>query len=221
MAVNYHSNTEKIAQMLRNAHNPEICKIRKDFFDAEFSFLKSRIQWKNVLVAWSGLWHDAFVLAEYNKYVTGIELIQNFVDEANKSLQSSNQKNISFVCSDFLNYTCPDKYFDAVILNMWTIGNFDDKESVVKSLFRMWKKLYFGFWIPEVNDIPLRLQMYNEEKNFRDVNFEIDWTTIREKNSWLESNCTKIEEIQNIVHNIWAKVRFYPVFKSFIVVEIF
>jgi len=44
MAVNYHSNTEKIAQMLRNAHNPEVCKIRKDFFDAEFSFLKSRIQ---------------------------------------------------------------------------------------------------------------------------------------------------------------------------------
>lgn len=120
-----------------------------------------------------------------------------------------------------MNYTCPDKYFDAVVLNMWTIGNFDDKESVVRNLFRMWKKLYFGFWIPEVKDIPLRLQMYNEEKNFRDVNFEIDWTTIKEKNSWLESNCTKIEEIQNIVHNIWAKVKLYPVFKSFVVAEVF
>jgi hypothetical protein len=47
--------------------------------------LKSQIQGKDILVAWSGLWHDAFVLAEYNKYVTGIELIQNFVDEANEN----------------------------------------------------------------------------------------------------------------------------------------
>lgn len=221
MSVNYHSNTEQIAKMLRNAHDPEICRIRKDFFAAEFDFLKSQIQWKNVLVAWSGLWHDAFVLAEYNKYVTGIELLQNFVDESNESLGSSNHKNISFVCSDFLNYKCPDKYFDAVVLNMWTIGNFDDKESVVKSLFRMWKKLYFWFWTPNQNDVLFRLQMYNEEKEFRDVDFEIDGTTIREKNSWLESNCTEVGEIQNIVDNIWAEVRFYPVFKSFIVAEIF
>lgn len=221
MAVNYHCNTDKIAQMLRNSHNPQICKIRKDFFDAEFSFLRTHIQGKNVLIAWSGLWHDSFALAEYCKYITGIELLQNFVDEANKSLKASNYKNIGFVCSDFLNYKCPDKHFDVVVLNMWTIGNFDDKESVVKSLFRMWKKLYFGFWTPEIKDISLRLQMYNEEKDFRDVNFEVDWTTIREENSWLESNCTNIEEIQNIVDSIWAEVIFYTVFKSFVVAEVF
>jgi len=34
--------------------------------------------------------------------------------------------------------------------------------------------LYFGFWIPEEKDVPLRLQMYNEEKEFSNVNFEID-----------------------------------------------
>jgi len=221
MAVNYYSNTDKIAQMLRNAHNTQICKIRKDFFDAEFSFFKSKIQGKNILVAWSGLWHDTFVLAQYNKYVTGIELIKNFVSEANENLKKTNYTNISFVQWDFLTYDFPDKYFDVVVLNMWTIGNFDNKSVVIKSLFKIWKKLYFGFWSPEEKDVLLRLQMYNEEKNFRDANFEIDWTTIKEKDSWLESNCTKIEEVQNIVDFIWAKVLFYAVFKSYIIAEIF
>lgn len=221
MSVNYHNNTEQIAMMLRNAHNPNICKIRKDFFDAEFSFLKSYIQWKNVLIAWSGLGHDSFILSEYCKYITGIELIQAFIDEANDNLKKDGYTNISFLQWDFLNLDYWDKHFDVSILNMGTIGNFDDKEKVVQSLFRVANKLYFWFREPNKNDIQIRLQMYQEEKNFRDVEFEIQWTTIKENLSGLESNCTKVESVQDIVDNIWAKVRFHPIFKSFIIAEVF
>lgn len=219
MAVNYHKNTEKIAKMLRNAHNPEVCTIRKDFFQAEFNFLKQHIQGKNVLVAWSGLGHDSFELAEYAKYITGIELIQVFVDEANENLKKTQHTNISFMQWDFLNLDYADKYFDVVVLNMGTIGNFDDKKSVLTSLVRVAKMVYFWFRIPEEKDVSLRLHMYEEEKFREEVSFQIEGTTIKEAISWLESNCTSQEEIADISKMIWAKVRFLPVFNSFIMTE--
>ncbi len=215
MAVNYHRNPEKIAKMLRNAHNPEVCTIRKDFFQAEFDFLKKHIWWKNILVAWSGLGDDSFELAEYCTYITWIELIQAFVDEANENLKKTNYTNISFLQWDFLNLEYPDKDFDVAILNMWTIGNFDDKEKVIASLLRVAKIVYFWFRVPEEKDIPLRLHMYEEEKSHEEVSFQIEGTTIKETVSWLESNCTAEEDIQHISEKIWAKVRFYQIFTSF------
>jgi protein-L-isoaspartate O-methyltransferase len=97
MALNYHLNTEQIAKKLRNIHNPQMCTIRKDFFEKEFNFFKKHIQNKHVLVAGSGLGHDSFELAEYCKYITGIELIQAFVNEANENLQKVKHTNIAFV----------------------------------------------------------------------------------------------------------------------------
>lgn len=220
MSVDYSNNTEQIAMMLRNAHNPKICKIRKEFFDAEFDFLKQNIQWKNTLIAWSGLGHDSFVLSEYCKYITGIELIQAFVDEAKDNLKKTKHTNISFVQWDFLNLNYPDNYFDVAILNMWTIGNFDDKEKVIQSLFRVAKILYFGFREPNEKDIQTRLKMYQEEKIFKDIEFEIQWTTIKEIKSGLESNCTSREEILAISQKIWVNVDFYPIFKSFTMAEV-
>ena len=221
MSVNYHQNTDKIAKMLRNAHNPEVCTIRKDFFKSEFDFLKKHILWKNLLIAWSWLGHDSFELAEYCKYITWVELIKVFVDEANENLKKTQHTNISFIQWDFLNLDYPDKYFDVAILNMWTIGNFNNKSDVIESLFRVANKLYFWFRVPVEKDIPIRLKMYEEEKSLEPVAFEIDGTTIKEKISWLESNCTTKDEIQNIINNIWAKVRFYAVFESFIIAEVY
>lgn len=63
--------------------------------------------------------------------------------------------------------------------------------------------------------------MYEEEKTLEPISFEIDGTTIREQISWLESNCTAQDNIQNIINNIWAKVSFYTVFKSFIIAEVY
>lgn len=220
MSVNYHHNTDQIAQILRNAHNPEICKVRKDFFEAEFDFLKPLIQWKNILIAWSGLGHDSFALAEYCKYITWIELIQVFVDEANENLKKIWFTNITFLQWDFLNLDYPDKHFDVTILNMWTIGNFDDKKSVIKSLLRVANKLYFWFREENVKDVPIRLQMYQEEKELRNVLFEIEGTTIKEKISWLESHCTSRQEIEKIGQSLWTKISFYPIFYSFTMTEL-
>lgn len=220
MSVNYHQNTDKIAKILRNAHNPEVCTIRKEFFNAEFDFLKKYIWWKTLLIAWSWLGHDSFELAEYCKYITGIELIQAFVDEANENLKKTKHTNISFIQWDFLNLDYPDKYFDVVVLNMWTIGNFDDKSKVIESLFRVANKLFFWFWTPVETDVPMRLKMYEEEKSLEEVAFEIDGTTIREQISWLESNCTAEENIQTIIGSIWAKVSLYSILKSFTIAEV-
>jgi len=220
MAVNYHGNPEKIARMLRNAHNPEVCTIRKDFFQAEFDFLKQHIRWKDVLIAWSGLGHDSFELAEYCTYITWIELIQAFVDEANENVKKTNYTNISFIQGDVFKLEYPDKHFDIAILNMWTIGNFDDKEKVIASLLRVAKIVYFWFRVPEEKDIPLRLKMYEEEKTLEEISFQIEGTTIKEMVSWLESNCTAEEDIQDISKKIWAKVSFYPIFKSFTMAEV-
>jgi hypothetical protein len=220
MAVNYHKNTQNIAKILRNAHNPEVCTIRKDFFQAEFNFLKQRINGKNILIAWSGLGHDSFELAEYVTYIIWIELIQVFVDEANENLKKTNHTNISFVQWDFLCLDYPDKYFDVTILNMWTIGNFDDKKSVIQSLLSVASKLYFWFREPNEKDVPIRLQMYQEEKEFKNILFEIKGTTIKENISWLESNCTSREEIEKIAQSLWSKISFYPIFHSFTMAEL-
>ena len=206
--------------MLRNAHNPEVCTIRKDFFEAEFNFLKKHIWWKNILIAWSWLGHDSFELAQYCKHITWIEIIQVFVDEANENLKKTKHTNISFVQWDFLKLEYPDKYFDVAILNMWTIGNFDDKSQVIESLYRVANTLYFWFRIPVEKDIPLRLHMYEEEKFREEVAFQIEGTTIKETISWLESSCTAEEDIHHIIKKIGAKVKFYPIFKSFIVAEV-
>jgi SAM-dependent methyltransferase len=228
MWANYHHNPEKVAQILKNAHNPNVSKIRKEFFDAEFSFFHNHIQNQNVLVAGSGLGHDSFILAEYNKYVTGIELVQLFVDGANEELNKTNQTNISFIQWDFFNLDYPDNFFDIAVLNMWTIWNFDDKESVIRSLKKVTKKLFFWFWEPVEEDVKLRLQMYKDEdmelvrglyKN-EVWEFEIDWTTIRERISWMESNCTSREEILAISQKMWVRVDFYPIFKSFVMAEV-
>lgn len=216
MAMNYHHNSQEIAQKLRNAHNPRVCIIRKDFFDAEFSFLKKHIQDKHVLIAGSWLGHDSFALAEYCKYITGIELIQTFVNEANQNLQKTKYTNISFIQWDFLDLDYPDDSFDIAILNMWTIGNFDDKEQVISAISRIAPKFFFWFREPVERDLPIRLQMYEEEWG----KFQIDWTTIREVWFWLESRCTTRKEICDIAKDIWVKVKFHKVFLSYTMAEI-
>ena len=216
MAINYHHNPEEIAKKLRNTHNPQVCIIRKDFFEAEFDFFRKYIQGKNILIAGSWLGHDSFALAEYCKFITGIELIQAFVDEANENLQKTPFTNISFIQWDFLDLDFSDDHFDIAILNMGTIWNFDDKGQVVQALSRLTPKYFFWFREPVEKDVPIRLQMYKEEWG----EFMADGTTIKETVCWLESSCTTREEVSEIAKKIWAKVVFHKIFLSYIIAEV-
>jgi SAM-dependent methyltransferase len=124
--------------------------------------------------------------------------------------------NIAFVQWDFLDLEYPDNHFDIAILNMGTIGNFDDKESVIKEISRMAPKFFFWFREPVEKDVPIRLQMYKEEGG----EFRADWTTIKEITYWLESNCTTRESVKEIAKKIWVHVKFHKIFLSYTMAEI-
>jgi len=66
MSLHYEHSIETIVSRLTLAHNPEIARIRAEFFNEENEFFRQNIVNQNVLVAGSGLGHDSFQLAQYN-----------------------------------------------------------------------------------------------------------------------------------------------------------
>ena len=145
MTLHYESDAENIRQRLTIAHDSSQAIIRGDFFDAEYDFFGKFVVNQRVLVAGSGLGHDAFILSKNNKTVVGVELLSLLVKSAQETAQKMRLSHVLFEQGDFTQLTYPDNSFDVSILNMGTIGNFENKESVIKELLRVAAVLYFDF----------------------------------------------------------------------------
>lgn len=201
-------NKEKlIFDRLLIAHSNK-ATIRSKFFEKEFAFFKKHITNKNVFVAGSGLGHDAISLAQHNSSVLGVEISSLAVNYANKK----KLLNVKFILGDFLE----DDYghFDVSVLNMGTIGNFDDKENVITSLLKKADKVYLDFYTPSCFEE--RIQMYEEE----------GWKNVREENGvivnseGLESKSITRKEMEKILLKVGAKGKFYRINEFTLMVEI-
>ncbi|MBW2991345.1 class I SAM-dependent methyltransferase [Candidatus Woesearchaeota archaeon] len=127
MGVDYKNLPDYLLQRLCDAHNPKKARIRAKFFEKEFEFFSKHIRDQNVLVAGSGFGHDSFELAKYNKLVLGVELHPTLVEYSKKNAQRLGFSNINFEQGDITNLRFKKNTFDSAVLNMGTIGNFDDK----------------------------------------------------------------------------------------------
>lgn len=84
MALEYSKSAKTILERLKVAHNPKIAKIRAEFFEKENNFFRKHIRNQRVLVSGSGLGHDSFELAKYNKEIVGVELLRPLIGIAKK-----------------------------------------------------------------------------------------------------------------------------------------
>ena len=168
MSLNYPDNVDVIIKRLNSAHNPEVSKIRTDFFMEENRFLRDNISGESVIVAGSGLGHDTFELSRYNSEVLGIEILRPLVEISQNKARELGINNVRFHCGDFITYS-PEVTYDTCVLNMGTIGNFDDKKKVINSLLGYSRRLYCDFYLGDKPSLKKRKDMYEEEgwKNVR------------------------------------------------------
>lgn len=201
-----HISSEFVGRALLRAHDPKQAKVRAGFFKDEYKILRSQIHNSNVLVAGSGLGHDAFVLAPNNKFVTGIEIIKPFIGESKKEARKLNIKNIRFLHGDFMKLK-PAKKFDVVVLNMGTIGNFDDPTKTLAKLLSLGEVLYFDFYSTQKKALIKRKKMYEEESWSK---LYIEGNKIRNQDGFESYSFSKMY-IKNILDSLNAKVVFYPI----------
>ncbi|MFH1978282.1 MAG: class I SAM-dependent methyltransferase [Candidatus Aenigmatarchaeota archaeon] len=216
MTLEYSKVINTVIERLRNAHNLSIAKIRGRFFQMECNFFQKHITNKKVLVAGSGLGHDSFELAKYNKEVVGIEIIEKYVKISREEAEKRDLNNIVFKKGDFTELEYSDNYFDAAVLNMGTISNFDDKSKVIKELLRVSKKVYVDFYPPTENGLKKRQKMYEEEKW---INVRIEGTKIVSDDG-LDSISISKDEMLKIIQSIGGKVTFHEICDFALLAEI-
>lgn len=196
---------ELIRKYLLRAHNSRIAKIRGAFFREEYALLRSKIKNQNVLVAGCGLGHDAFVLAKHNS-VIGIDIIKPFVNEAQQRAKKKGLK-INFLSLNFEQLPFCDNYFDSVILNMGTIGNFDNPAIVIQELLRVGKRFYFDFYVGDKEKLEKRKKMYEEES----------WSALHivdnkiVNDDGFESKSFSKNYFQKIARKLDVKITFHPI----------
>jgi SAM-dependent methyltransferase len=217
MGLNYENVEDVIASRLEVAHNPSISKIRGRFFVDENAFFTFHINDQRVLVAGSGLGHDAFELARHNKEVVGVELLTKLVLLSQKKQKEANIENVAFIQGDLCNLPYKEDAFDSCVLNMGTIGNFDDKKEILSKLLKISKVVYFDFYPPIIKGLERRRQMYTEE----------GWLNVRIRNGdtlisddGLFSRSLTPESVRDIAKELTASVSFYPLNDFAIMVKI-
>jgi len=204
MSLNYDQVSDLAEKILGNSHSQN-ARIRKEFFEKEYSFFRDHLRGQKVLVAGSGLGHEAIELAKQNKEVIGVEILGRLVKKSNEIAKEMGIKNLKFIEGDFLKLDFPEGYFDNAILNMGTIGSFDNRFSVIKSLLKVSKKVFFDFYPPKEKYLPKRKRMHEEEGW---TNVVIDGDKLISDDG-LESVSISNEEVEEIVKNLGAKVKFY------------
>jgi len=211
MSLDY-TNVEIIKQRLLNAHNPEIAKIRGNFFEKESAFFREHITNKTVLVAGSGLGHDAFVLAENNKDVLGIDMVPKFLEYASDKAYELGLKNVMFFEQDMLKldpaYNGPLGEFDVAVLNMGTISDFEGEGNVINILFWLLnysKEVYFDFYPPTKTGLEIRKKMY-EEEGWKNVKIE---NNVVVSDDGLFSKSLSKDEIKKIAGVLMADIEFH------------
>jgi ubiquinone/menaquinone biosynthesis C-methylase UbiE len=162
MSFKYKENEDKVFKYLILANDPLLSKRRKLFFKSESNFFKKNITGQKVLVAGSGLGHDSAKLSKYNKKVIGVEILKKLHNYSKKKFRF---KNLKFINKDIKDLDYKDKYFDSAVLNMGTIGNFNDRYilEIIKVLIRLSKTLYINFYKKDKVSLKERYKMYLEE----------------------------------------------------------
>ena len=216
MSLQYEKDVQNIVRILNLAHNPDVAKIRTKFFAQEDLFFCREIQGTRVLVAGSGLGYEAMELARFNTEVIGVEILSPLVVLANKEKEKREILNPSFEQGDIIKLRFPDKYFGAAVLNMGTIGNFDDKLSVVRELLRVAHKVILDFYTTNQKHFEERTRMY-EEEGWKNVHVEgITFVS----DDGLESKSIEESEFEDIAKKLNIHVRFHP-FYSFAKMAVF
>ncbi|MDD4412528.1 MAG: methyltransferase domain-containing protein [Patescibacteria group bacterium] len=205
MSLSYHDKEGVIFSRLEVAHNPAIAKIRGEFFEIENKFLRNYIQNEKVLVAGSGLGHDALELAKNNLEVVGVELLEALVIYSNKKAIEADFKNLKFICGDINKLPFKDNFFDSCVLNMGTIGNFDNKKEIINELLRVSNKLYFDFYPPTKKGLERRKEMYTQE-GWENV-LIMDNALVSDDG--LYSKSINKSDIQKIANDLKADISFY------------
>lgn len=206
MGVDYLSMPDYLITRLSDAHDPGKARIRAEFFRKEFEFFSKHIRDKKVLVGGSGFGHDSFELAKYNKLVVGVEIHPVLLEYSRKKLKQLGITNIRFEKGDMTCLRFGSNSFDAAVLNMGTIGNFDNKPAMIKELLRVAEAVYLDFYPPSRENLETRRKMYVEE----------GWVNARIKGNSLvtddgmESVGISKREMTGIVESIDAKVKYYP-----------
>jgi SAM-dependent methyltransferase len=164
--MDYKALGKDLIQLLDNAHNPSVAKIRGEFFKAEYKFFRENILEERVLVLGSGLGHDAFELCNhYDRKVVGLEIIKELLEEADRRKHIIYNANVYFYEQDFLNIGKKIDFFrsDVSVLNMGTFGNFENKQDVLESIIRFAPITHLDFYLPGKENNILRKKMYEEE----------------------------------------------------------
>lgn len=205
MSFDYKNLEHTALYRLTTANNKRQSKIRHEFFVKENEFFKKHFNNKFILVAGSGLGHDSFRIAKYNKKIIGIDILPLLVKRSNEKAKKRKTKNIKFKVGDFTKLKYSNSHFDVAVLNMGTIGNFDDKEKVIKKLIRVAKEVYVDFYIGSIKALRKRKKMYEEElwKNVRIVGKDIV-----SKNG-LETQHISKKELKLIANKLKIKVSFH------------
>lgn len=213
----YYKNLGDVAiERLTVAHNAAKAKIRGFFFQKENQFFRKHIRNQKVLVAGSGLGHDSFELAKYNKNVIGIELLGKLVEIARKNLKKTGLTNVQFTQEDFTKLPYADDFFDSAVLNMGTISDFKNRAEIIKELLRVSKTVYLDFYPPTSKGLQTRKKMYEEE----------EWQNVRiEKKAavsddGLYSGSISKKEMTETIESIGAKVKYYPLCNFAVMAEI-
>jgi len=206
MSLRYKNNENVIIKRLQISHDTNKSKIRAYFFEKEYEFFRKHIIGEKVLVAGSGLGHDSFELAKYNKEVIGIEILDLILEKSNDLLKNENINNVKFIKMDFNKLNYPDSSFDAVVLNMGTISDFFNKSKIIKELLRVADIVYLDFYPPSKEGFEKRKKMYEEEGW---INVKVEGKTIVSDDG-LESASISEEEMTKIVNSTEAKAKYYP-----------
>jgi ubiquinone/menaquinone biosynthesis C-methylase UbiE len=216
MELEYKKLVKTIIERLTTAHDSTKAKIRGMFFQKENQFFKEHIKNQRVLVAGSGLGHDSFELARYNKKIVGIELLKELINIAQEKLKKFGLRNIEFKQGDFTKLQYPDNHFDSAVLNMGTISDFKNRAETIKELLRVSNTVYLDFYPPTSKGLQTRKKMYKEE----------EWQNVRIKGNvvisddGLFSTSISKREISEMVEAIGAKVKYYPLRDFAVMAEI-
>ncbi len=204
MSLDYSKNSNIIVEKLRRAHNPNLAIIRGTFFKAEYLFFRKNVRDQLVLVVGSGLGDDSFELVQYNKKVVGIELLSDLVLTSSQIKQKLNLSNVEFYQEDLFFHN-PSRKYDTSILNMGTIGNFNDKQKLITKLLSYSKRVCLDFYLEDEMSLKIRKKMYQEEgwKNVKIENKKIV------SEDGLESKSISKLELTKIIHELECSVVYH------------
>jgi len=207
-----------INERLKVAHSPYIATIRTKFFKAERDFFQQHIQNSSVLIAGSGRGDDSLWLAKHNRLVIGIEIFPQLISAAMERKRNKEVSNITFVQGDFFDIPFQNNSFDAAVLNMGTISDFEAPERIklILELCRVTNKVFMDFYPSTLEILKIRRRMY-EEEGF--LNVQIKDTTIVSSDGLYSCSISE-KEFAALAKHVGINVQFYPFSRIAIMAEI-